>query len=74
MVEEAEHGIEQFGICCCVCGRSRRMSIGRIDRVVSASEAGRFAPGQALVARALEFAAPLYAGQALSTGEPTTRR
>ena len=32
---------------------------------------GLGAPGQALLARALEFAAPLYAGQALSTGEPT---
>src|SRR5690348_13855867 len=28
-------------------------------------------PGRALLARALEFAAPLYAGQALSTGEQT---
>ena len=28
-------------------------------------------PDRALVARALEFAEPLYAGQALSTGEPT---
>src|SRR5688500_2949395 len=29
------------------------------------------APDRALVARALEFAEPLYAGQVLSTGEPT---
>ena len=28
-------------------------------------------PGRALLARALEFAGPLYAGQKLSTGEPT---
>jgi GTP pyrophosphokinase len=33
--------------------------------------AGLAAPERALVARALEFAEPLYAGQVLSTGEPT---
>jgi GTP pyrophosphokinase len=32
---------------------------------------GLAAPDRALLARALEFAEPLYAGQALSTGEPT---
>ncbi|MBV8030158.1 MAG: bifunctional (p)ppGpp synthetase/guanosine-3',5'-bis(diphosphate) 3'-pyrophosphohydrolase [Betaproteobacteria bacterium] len=32
--------------------------------------AGLSAPERALLARALEFAEPLYAGQALSTGEP----
>src|SRR6185503_14763117 len=32
---------------------------------------GLAAPERALVARALEFAEPLYAGQLLSTGEPT---
>lgn len=31
---------------------------------------GLAAPGRALLARALEFAEPLYAGQTLSTGEP----
>ena len=33
--------------------------------------AGLAAPERALVARALEFAEPLYAAQLLSTGEPT---
>src|SRR3954469_20547896 len=33
--------------------------------------AGLAAPDRALLARALEFAEPLYAGQTLSTGEPT---
>src|SRR3954469_22169260 len=33
--------------------------------------AGLAAPERALLERALEFAEPLYAGQALSTGEPT---
>src|SRR5712671_6835441 len=32
---------------------------------------GLAAPDRALLARALEFAEPLYAGAALSTGEPT---
>ena len=32
--------------------------------------AGLAAADRALLARALEFAEPLYAGQALSTGEP----
>src|SRR5438132_8255670 len=32
---------------------------------------GLSAPGRAVVARALEFAEPLYAGQLLSSGEPT---
>src|SRR5438270_25611 len=32
---------------------------------------GLAAPDRALLARALEFAEPLYAGQILSTGEPT---
>jgi GTP pyrophosphokinase len=32
---------------------------------------GLAGPERALIARALDFAEPLYAGQTLSTGEPT---
>ena len=40
-------------------------------RASTPSPKGSPAPERALIARALEFAEPLYAGQTLSTGEPT---
>jgi GTP pyrophosphokinase len=47
-------------------GKPGQSSVAALDSLAE----GLAAPERALVARALEFAEPLYAGQTLSTGEP----
>ena len=50
-------------------GRPGQSGVAALDSVVEGLTAGLAASERALVAEALEFAEPLYAGQTLSTGE-----
>ena len=51
MAQGTGNGIEQFGVCDGIRGRRCRMSVGRADRVVQASEAGRLTHLQRNVAK-----------------------
>ncbi|MBC7803667.1 MAG: bifunctional (p)ppGpp synthetase/guanosine-3',5'-bis(diphosphate) 3'-pyrophosphohydrolase [Candidatus Parcubacteria bacterium] len=50
--------------------RPGQSGVAALDSLVEVLTAGLAAPERDLVARALDFAEPLYAGQVLSTGEP----